>query len=80
VSMHNGGRPHGTGANGTITADDIRAKAREVAGGAQEQLSQAKPALNYAVIAVGALVVVVAFWVGRRGGKKRTTVVEILRG
>lgn len=80
MSRHNGGRPHGSGANGTITADDIRTKAREVAGGAQEQLSQAKPALNYVAIAAGTAAVLLAFWVGRRSGKKRTTVVEILRG
>ncbi len=78
--MHNGGRPHGSGPNGTITVDDIRAKAREISDGAQVQLSQAKPALNYVAIAAGALVVVAVFWLGRHSGKKRSTVVEILRG
>lgn len=80
MSADNGGRAQGSGPNGTITADDIRAKARQVAGGAQEQLVQVKPALNYVAVAAGALIVVLAFWIGKRSGKKKTTVVEILRG
>jgi hypothetical protein len=62
-----------------ITRDDLESKFRELQGEATSTAEQAK---SYA-IAVGAVVIVgiaaVAFVLGRRKGKKKTTVVEIRR-
>lgn len=62
-----------------ITRDDIEAKLREVKGGLDETTEQAAP---YA-FAVGVVVVVavvgLAFVLGRRRGRRRSTVVEIRR-
>jgi hypothetical protein len=62
-----------------ITKDDIEAKLREIRGEVDDTAQAAKPAL-LAVAAV-ALVVVVggAYLLGRRKGKKRSTVVEVVR-
>lgn len=62
-----------------ITRDDIEAKFRELEGEVDERKEQA---INIAVVAgvvVVVAVVLVAFRLGRRGGRKRTTVVEIRR-
>lgn len=67
------------GASKPITKDDLRAKFGELQGSADEQVESAQSALAMvAVAAVGSLVVV-AFVIGRRRGKKRQTVVEIRR-
>lgn len=62
-----------------ITRDDLEAKFRELEGEATETAESAK---SY-VIAIGAAVVVgivaVAFVMGKRRGRKKTTVVEIRR-
>lgn len=62
-----------------ITRSDIEAKLRELRGDVDERVQAAKgPGL---AIAVGAVVVtvVVAYWFGRRRGKKRQMVLEIRR-
>jgi ABC-type tungstate transport system substrate-binding protein len=62
-----------------ITPDDIEAKFREIQGEVTEVEHQA---LDYAVIAVAAVavtVVVVAFLLGSRRGRKRRAVIEIRR-
>jgi ABC-type tungstate transport system substrate-binding protein len=64
---------------GRITPDDIEAKFREIQGEVEEVEHQA---LDYAVIAVAAVavtVVVVAFLLGSRRGRKRRAVIEIRR-
>jgi hypothetical protein len=62
-----------------ITRDDIEAKFRELQGEVDDTIEQT---MGVAIIA-GAVVVVgllaVAFVIGRRRGRKRTTVVEIRR-
>lgn len=64
---------------GKITRDDLENKFRELQGDVAETTEQAR---SYA-IAVAAVVVVgiaaVTFVLGRRRGRKRTTVVEIRR-
>lgn len=62
-----------------ITRDDIEAKLRQLQGGVEQtRESVVTTALTVgAVVAVG--VVAVAFLLGRRKGKKRTTVVEVRR-
>lgn len=66
-------------AKGKISRDDIEAKFRELQG---EVADVQEEAVNVAIIvgaAVAVTVVVVAFWLGRRRGRKTRTVVEIRR-
>jgi hypothetical protein len=66
-------------ATSRVTRDDLEAKFRELEGEATSTAEQAKSyAIAAAAIAVVA-VVTVAFVLGRRKGRKRTTVVEIKR-
>lgn len=62
-----------------ITKDDLEAKFRELEGGAREQVASARTTL----IAGGAIavfiVLLLVFLLGRRGGRQRSTVVEIRR-
>ena len=62
-----------------IRRDDLEAKIRELHGGVEDTRQSATSTLLTvgAVVAVG--VVAVAFLLGRRKGKKRTTVVEVRR-
>ena len=61
----------------TITTDDLRAKFAELQGSATDQVDQAQSAV--AMVAAGAIgaLIVAAFVLGRRRGKKKQTVVEI---
>ena len=62
-----------------ITRDDIESKLRELRGEVDQEVEAVKmPAI---AIAVGAAVatVVIAYWFGRRRGRKRQTVLEIRR-
>lgn len=62
-----------------IGRDDIEAKLREIRGEVDSAAQAAKPAM-LAVAAVAVVAVVgVAYLLGRRKGKKRSTVVEIVR-
>lgn len=65
--------------NGRVTRDDIEAKLKEIKGEVDSTTEQAKPV----ALAVGAVAVVavigLAFLVGKRRGKKRSTVVEVRR-
>lgn len=62
-----------------ITRDDIEAKLRELRGSVDERAEAAKlPGLAIGV-AVAVTVVVVAYWLGKRKGKKRQMVLEIRR-
>ncbi|MGO9659943.1 MAG: E3 binding domain-containing protein [Acidimicrobiales bacterium] len=70
----------GSGPDGRITPDDIRAKAEELAGGVESQVQSARPLLMYAAVGGALLVTLAAFWLGRRSGRRRSTVVEIRRG
>lgn len=62
-----------------VTPDDIEGKLRELQGDVDELAEDAR---SYA-ITVGAVVVVglvvVAFWLGRRKGRKSAAVIEIRR-
>lgn len=62
-----------------ITRDDIEAKFRELEGEVDDRKEQAMSIAVVAGVAVAVVVVLVAFRLGRRGGRKRTTVVEIRR-
>lgn len=66
-------------ATGTVTRDDIEAKLAEIQGEIRETGERAKvPVLAVGAVAVAALVVG-AYLLGRRRGRKRTTVVEVRR-
>jgi len=62
-----------------IQRDDLEAKMRELQG----EVDETRRSATGTLVAVGAVVAVtviaVAFLVGRRKGKKRTTVVEVRR-
>lgn len=62
-----------------ISRDDLEAKFRELEGG----VSDTKESVMSTAIAVGAAVLVgviaVSFLMGRRRGRRRTTVVEVRR-
>ena len=62
-----------------ISRDDIESKLRELQGEVDEGMDTARSV--GAVVAVGAAVVLVvaAYWFGRRRGRKRQTIVEIRR-
>jgi hypothetical protein len=66
-------------AAGRITRDDLERKFRELEG----EVTESKEKVASTVLAIGAgvlvVVVAVAFLMGRRRGKKRTTVVEVRR-
>ena len=64
---------------GPITKGDIEAKLRQLQGGVDDTRDSvmATAITVGAVVAVG--VVAMAFLLGRRGGRKRSTVVEVRR-
>jgi hypothetical protein len=62
-----------------ITPDDIRAKAGELVSGVEGQVQTARPTLTYAAVGGFFLIVIIAFLLGRRSGKFRSTLVEIRR-
>jgi hypothetical protein len=62
-----------------ITRDDLEAKLRQVAGGLDDTVEGARPKLLTGAVAAGIVVVLLAYLLGRRGGRKRSAVVEIRR-
>lgn len=62
-----------------ITPEDIESKLRELRGEVTETAASAREALIAAGVLVGAAVVGLAYWLGRRRGRRSTTVVEIRR-
>lgn len=65
--------------SGPITRDHIEAKFRDVQREVEGVETEARSYVGLAVAAVAVGVVVVAFALGRRRGRKRRTVVEIVR-
>ena len=68
-----------TAGGAPITRDDIKAKLTEIQG---EATATGESARNIALIGgavVAVAVVGVAFWLGKRKGKRKTTVVEVRR-
>jgi hypothetical protein len=63
----------------TVTRADIEAKLHEIRGLTDTSTEVAQQAVKPALIAVGVAVVVVAFLLGRRRGRKRSTIVEVRR-
>jgi hypothetical protein len=67
------------GAKPRITRDDIESKLRDIAGPVEDNVERAQSMAVAVGVAVGALLVVTAYFLGRRKGRKRTPVVEIRR-
>ena len=68
-----------TARSGPISRADIEAKLNEIKGGAESTANAAKPAVAAVAVVAVVAIVGVAFLLGRRKGKKRSTVVEIRR-
>ena len=64
---------------GPIRRSDIQAKLEEIKGEVDETASSAKPYVLAAGIAVAVGVVTIAYLLGRRRGRKKTTIVEVKR-
>jgi hypothetical protein len=62
-----------------ITRDDIEAKMRELQGEVDENIESAKSVVVPVAIGAGVLLVLLAFLLGRRKGRKRQLVLEIKR-
>ncbi len=65
--------------NGRITRADIESKLREMRGEVQETAEAAKVPIMAIAAGVAAVVVVAAFMLGKRRGRRKSTVVEIRR-
>lgn len=62
-----------------ITPADLEAKLRELQDEGEETVDTAKSYVLAAAAATGVVIFVIAFTVGKRRGKKKSTVVEIRR-
>lgn len=65
--------------NERITRDDIEKKLRGLQGDVAEKVEDRKGALATVAVAVGVVVVIAVFLLGRRSGRRRSTMVEIRR-
>jgi hypothetical protein len=62
-----------------VTRDDLEAKFRSLQGDVQGKVEDRKQTLTMAAVAGGVLLLLLVFLVGKRSGKKKTTLVEIRR-
>jgi len=62
-----------------VTRDDLEAKLREISGDVNDTVEAARPQLFGGAVAGLVLVVLVAYLLGRRRGRKRSAIVEIRR-
>ena len=62
-----------------ISRDDIERKLRGLQGEVADKVEDRKSALTTAAIVGGVVLVVLVFVLGRRSGKRRSTMVEIRR-
>ena len=62
-----------------ITRDDIKAKLHEIQGEATSTVEEAKTTIVAVAAAVGVVVLVGVYLLGRRGGRRRSTVIELKR-
>ncbi len=80
--MADSGRGNGVGSstNGErITPSDISDRVRQLIGGAGDAAEQVSSAAVAVAAAVGTGLVLAAFLFGRRRGRRRSTLVEIVR-
>jgi hypothetical protein len=69
----------GSGPGGRVDIGDIRTKLEEIRGDVDEATGTVKPYLTYAAVAGAVTLVVVAFALGRRRGRRKSTWVEVRR-
>ncbi len=62
-----------------ITRADIEAKLNQIQHGAEAGAEAARGAGFAGGVIVTVLLVLVAYWIGKRRGKKKRTIVEIMR-
>ena len=62
-----------------ITRDDLEAGIRQLQGDAKQKLTDKKRPLIATVGVAAAVVVLLAFLLGKRSGKKRSALIEIRR-
>jgi hypothetical protein len=67
------------GQRGPITRDDLETKIRELTGDVSSTVETARGIGVAVAVGAGVLFVVTAYWLGRRKGRKRKTVLEIRR-
>lgn len=65
---------------GPITPNDIKRKLGDIQGEAQEQVESAKNQILAVGVVVAVLMLLAAFLLGRRGGKRASAVIEVRRG
>ena len=68
-----------TNGSGTISRSDIEAKLKAIRDGLEPVGEQAKTSVMALVPAVAAALVVAAYVLGKRSGRKRRAVIEIRR-
>lgn len=69
----------GSGPGGRVEIEDIRGKLNEIRGDIDDTTERAKPVALYGAVAGVVLLVGVAFVLGRRRGRRKSTWVEIRR-
>ena len=62
-----------------ITREDIKTKLEEIQGDATQTVHNARSQLIAVGVAVGAVVITAAFLLGRRGGRRKSTIIELKR-
>jgi LPXTG-motif cell wall-anchored protein len=62
-----------------VTREDIEAKLREIRGVTDTTTEVAQEAAKPALVVIGIAVVVGAFLLGRRRGRRQSTIVEVRR-
>jgi len=61
----------------TISRADIKAKLEELRGGVDDATETAQRSAAAVGIVVAGIVVIAAYWLGRRRGSRRRTILEI---
>jgi len=69
-----------TAPSGPITPADIKNKLGDIQGEAQEQVESAKNQILAVGVVVAVLMLLAAFLLGRRGGKRSSAVSQVRRG
>jgi hypothetical protein len=70
---------NGHASHGPITRADLEAKLRDLTGDVSSTVETARGIGVAVAVGAGVLFVVSAYWLGRRKGRKRRTVLEIRR-
>jgi hypothetical protein len=65
--------------DGQITPDDIKAKLGSIQGEAREQVDDAKNQLVAVGAGIALILLIAAFLLGRRGGKRSSAIIEVRR-